>query len=139
MVLVDTSVWIEAARRKGAVEVKVALESLLEMYETVVCPPVWLEVLGGARRQDRRRLQTYFEALPYCRLHHDCWQEAVQLSWRLRDTGHTIPWNDLLIATVALHNDHRVYAVDAHFDLMAETIGLRLYRPGYGGRYTPEK
>ena len=32
MVLVDSSVWIESLRRTGRLEVKVALEGLLEAY-----------------------------------------------------------------------------------------------------------
>ena len=138
MVLVDSSVWIEAARRKGALEVKVALEALLEEYEAALCPPVLLEVLGGARKQDRRRLKAYLSVLPSLNLTPDSWQHAVELSWKLRDLGRTIPWNDLLIGTVALQHDCRVYAVDAHFDIMGEEAGLRLYRSGYGGKYQPE-
>ncbi|NBB80614.1 MAG: VapC toxin family PIN domain ribonuclease, partial [Verrucomicrobia bacterium] len=66
------------------------------------------------------------------------WQRAILNAWKLRDKGQTIPWNDILIATMALDLDMRVYAKDAHFDLMANRIGLRLYEPGYGGRYTPD-
>mgnify|MGYP001550518080 FL=1 len=33
MVLVDSSVWIEALRRDGRLDVKLALENLLEEYE----------------------------------------------------------------------------------------------------------
>ena len=53
MVLVDSSVWIEALRRDGRLDVKLALEGLLEEYEASWCGPVKLEVLGGARPQER--------------------------------------------------------------------------------------
>jgi len=34
--------------------------------------------------------------------------------------------------------DCRVYAVDKHFDLMhGSGAGIRLYQPGYGGKYNP--
>ena len=56
MVLVDSSVWIEAARRQGDLGCKVALESLLEEYEAAWCSPVRLEVMGGARKEERRGL-----------------------------------------------------------------------------------
>ena len=48
MVLVDSSVWIEALWREVNVHVKLALEALLEEYEAAWCGPVKLEVLGGA-------------------------------------------------------------------------------------------
>ena len=59
MVLVDSSVWIEALRRDGNVHVKVALESLLQEYEATFCGPVKLEVLGGARKQDRQTRRAF--------------------------------------------------------------------------------
>ena len=49
MILVDSSVWIESLRREGRLDVKLALEGLLEEYEAAWCGPVKLEVLGGAR------------------------------------------------------------------------------------------
>ena len=64
MVLVDSSVWIEALRRDGRLDVKVALENLLEEYEAAWCGPVKLEVLGGARQQDREKLEAHLSASP---------------------------------------------------------------------------
>jgi hypothetical protein len=48
------------------------------------------------------------------------------------------PWNDILVATLALSAGCRVFAVDAHFTNMAPVLGLRLYIPGYGGQFQPE-
>ncbi|MBC8040902.1 MAG: VapC toxin family PIN domain ribonuclease, partial [Opitutaceae bacterium] len=63
MVLVDSSVWIEAARRQGDLATKVALRALLDEYEAAWCSPVKLEVLGGARREERRALETFFACI----------------------------------------------------------------------------
>lgn len=139
MVLVDSSAWIEAIRRKGSIEVKVAVEALLEAYEAALCPPVCLEVLGGARRLERPYLGGYFRILPHISLEPEIWRKAIGLSWRLRDAGATVPWNDLLVATLAIEKGHRVYAADKHFEIMGEKLGLRLYRPGYGGSFQPDE
>lgn len=138
MVLVDTSVWIEASRRDGDLAFKVGLENLLEEYEAAWCSAVKLEFMGGARRQDRKQLAFWFECIPYRNIEEKHWEQARELAWRLRDAGHTLPWNDILIAALALEGDMRVYAKDRHFETMAQVIGLRLYTPGYGGRYTPD-
>ena len=38
-----------------------------------------------------------------------------------------------------MENQCRVYAVDKHFETMAEILpSPQLYRPGYGGTYDPE-
>lgn len=137
MVLVDSSAWIEGLRRTGSLEVKLSLEGLLDAYEAMVCSPVRLEVLGGAGAQERNRLSHYFSILPHRVCHLADWERAIALAWRLRDRGVSVPWIDVLIASVALHDGLRVYAVDHHFAVIAQTTGLRLYEPGYGGSFTP--
>jgi predicted nucleic acid-binding protein len=139
MVLVDSSVWIEAARRTGDLAVKVGLEGLLEEYEAAICPPVRLEVLGGARQEDRPRLNRALGILPSVPFTGSTWDNAVKHAWSLRDQGVVVPWNDLLIATLALERECRLYAKDRHFETMQPILGLALYAPGYGGSFVPGK
>lgn len=68
MVLVDSSVWTEAARRRGDLATKMALRVLLDEYEAAWCSPVKLEVMGGARREERRALGMFFRRHPVCRV-----------------------------------------------------------------------
>ncbi len=138
MVLVDSSAWIEALRRNGDLRVKLAVEALLDAYEAQWCSPIRLEVLGGARREERTRLGHWFSVIPYRPVREEDWERGVALAWRLRDGGHDVPWLDVLISAVALHDNVRLYAVDAHFREISQRTGLRLYEPGYGGSYTPE-
>ena len=139
MVLVDTSVWIEATRRNGELAHKVGLENLLEEYEAAWCSPVKLEFMGGVRKQDRKKLEFWFECIPYRPVEEKHWEAAKLNAWKLRDKGHTLPCNDILIATLAIDLNWRVYAKDKHFETMSEEIGLRLYHPGYGGRFEPDQ
>lgn len=138
MVLVDSSAWIEALRRNGDLRVKLAVEGLLDAYEALWCSPLRLEVLGGAREDERTRLGHHFSVIPCRPVREDDWERAVSLSWRLRDGGLTVPWLDVLVASVALQDGVRVYAIDAHFPEIAKRAGLRLYVPGYGGAFVPE-
>ena len=135
MVLVDSSAWIESLRRHGDMRVKLAVEGLLEAYEAQWCAPVRLEVLGGARLEERARLGKMFSVIPYRPSREDDWDRAVALAWRLRGRGVTVPWLDVLIASIAIHDGARLYAVDAHFKEIAKHSALMLYRPGYGGSY----
>src|SRR5579864_4498623 len=136
MVLVDSTVWIEAIRRGGRLDVKLALENLLEEYEASWCGPVKLEVLGGARAQDRQPLEAHFSCIPYLPMTDTLWDAAKTLAWRLRDRGCTAPWNDILIATLSVQADCRIYALDKHFEMMRTAgAGIRLYEAGYGGKY----
>lgn len=137
MVLVDSSAWIEGFRRKGDLRVKLALEGLLEVYEAQWCSPVRLEVLGGARKEERGVLGRYFSVIPYRPCLHDDWDRAIALAWLLRGNGLTVPWLDVLIAAIAIHDGTRLYTVDSHFQEIARHAPLMLYRPGYAGCYNP--
>jgi predicted nucleic acid-binding protein len=138
MVLVDSSIWIEAARRQGDLATKVALRALLDEYEAAWCSPVKLEVLGGARREERRALEMFFGVIPYVECRDAEWDAAKALAWRARDAAHTLPWNDFLISATAASRGWRLYGRDAHFATLAGLGGAALYRPGYGGPYQPE-
>ncbi len=135
MVLVDSSAWIESLRRNGDVKVKLAVEGLLEAYEAQWCSPVRLEVLGGARLEERAHLGKRFSVIPYRSCQEDDWERAVALAWRLRTQGLTVPWLDVLIAAIAIHDGVRLYAIDTHFQEIAKHSDLLLYRAGYGGAY----
>jgi predicted nucleic acid-binding protein len=125
-------------RRDGRLEVKVALESLLEEYEATWCGPVKLEVMGGARPLERQALEEQFRCIPYFPMNDSAWESAKNLAWRLRDKGCAPPWNDILIAALAIKAGCRIYAIDKHFDQMQDAgVGVRLYHPGYGGAYDP--
>jgi predicted nucleic acid-binding protein len=139
MVLVDSSVWVEATRRDGSLEYKLGLNGLLGAYEATFCGPIKLEVLGGARIQERRRLLSYFESIPYKPMNDLAWDNAKDCAWKLRDKGHVVPWNDILIGSLSLHWACRIYAKDQHFEAMRDVLGVRLYTPGYGGSYQPDR
>lgn len=138
MVIVDTSAWIEAHRRDGSPAVKLAVRGLLDEFEAALCGPVEMEYLGGAKPQERERLQAWCNVLPYIRNDQKLWRKAAMNFSLLKQKGVTAPWNDVLIATIALENGCRVYAVDKHFTAMAPLLGFHLYQPGYGGSYNPE-
>lgn len=138
MVLVDSSIWIESARRDGDIGTKVALEALLEEYEAATTSPVLLEVLGGSRKEERKRMAGYFSIIPHFHVDAQDWEKAISVGWMMRDKGFSLPWNDILIAAVALRRNLRVYAKDEHFESMGLIAGVRLYHPGYGGTYTAE-
>lgn len=138
MVLVDSSVWIESLRPKGDMRVKLALEGLLDTYEALWCAPVRLEVIGGARREERNRLGRFFSVIPYRPFKEEDWNRAISLAWSLRGKGLNLPWLDVLIASIAIHDDVRVYSIDKHFEIIAQNSSLFLYKPGYGGMFRPE-
>lgn len=138
MVIVDSSAWVEFFRAKGDVHVKLAVAGLLEVYESTLCGPVEMEILGGARAHEIKEIQIRFDILQYVRSDQKVWRKAAGNFAKMKIAGFTIPWNDILIATIAIERGLRVYAHDKHFSIMADTIGVRLYTSGYNGMFNPE-
>ena len=136
MVLVDSSVWIELFRKKGDVVTSLAVENLIEEMQACLCGIVKLEVLGGARDDEKTVIANLFSLVPYIQQTDAVWDEVVRFQWRVRKHGLTIPWSDALIAAIANRNGHRIYSRDKHFDSLA-SLGLVVpYIPGYGGSYS---
>ncbi len=135
MVLVDSSAWIELFRKKGDVIVSLALENLIEEMQACFCGIVKLEVLGGARDDEKTVISNLFSLLPYLPQTEGVWDEAIRFQWRVRKHGLNIPWSDVLIAVVANRNGHRIYSRDKHFDTLANLGLIQPYTPGYGGSY----
>ena len=109
---------------------------MLEVDAALVSGPILLEVLGGCRPADRGRLLDYFGRVPYRQVPDEAWRRAARLSWRLREDGITLPWNDLLIGSLGLLWDLRIFAADRHFDILESRSQVRRYRPGPGGAYS---
>lgn len=138
MVIVDTCAWVELLRKQGNLPTRAAVVGLIDEFEATLCGPVEMELLGGSRPHERGRLQSWLNVLPYARSDQKLWRAAGTNYHKLRSQGLTLPWNDVLIASVALAHHCRIYAPDRHFEAMAPVLGLALYQPGYGGMFTPE-
>lgn len=137
MALVDSSAWIEAGRRDGRRDVKVALEGLLEAFEAAWCGVVKLEALGGGHaRGDGASWNCYFSTIPCKRTNEAAMESAKVLSWKLRGAGVTVQASDILIAALAIESGARVYSCDSDFEAMAKIIPLQLYSPEDGGSYS---
>jgi len=138
VVIVDTNAWIEMLRRKGDPLVKLAMNGLLSQYEAFLCGPVEMELLGGMPSEQRSRLSSWLSVIPRHRCGDDLWRNAGESYSLLRANGLTVPWNDVLVASVSLLAQCRVYSTDRHFHWMAPILGLSLYNPGHSGIFNPD-
>lgn len=137
MVLVDSSVWIEALRRDGRLDIKLAVEGLLEADEAQVCAPIRLKVLAGARPEDREQISRLLSFLPDRPCGEEDWSRATRLAWRCRDAGLAISPDHALVTSVALHDGIRIFATDEVISGISSRTGLPLYVPGRGGLFQP--
>jgi len=137
MVIVDSSVWVEALRREGRLDIKLAVEGLLEADEARICAPIRLKVLGGARKEEREAICRHFSVIPDRPCTEDDWTRAIRLTWKCRDAGLVLSPDHALIAAIALHDGVRIFAIDEAFAAISSQTGLPLYMPGRAGLYQP--
>ena len=129
MILVDSSIWIEVFRKQGSREVKQQIYKLIEEDVALTCPLIKLEVLGGARKEERWEIQGLFRDLKSVVITETVWSQAIELSYKLKDKGFNLPWSDIVIGTAALVNQLQVFAIDKHFNNIASISRLKLYIP----------
>lgn len=126
MVIADTSVWIPFFNRPDSPE-KTTLDLLIDADEVALVGVVLAELLQGCRTQSERdSLSDALLALPYYEVTQSTWLQTGDLSANLLRKGLTVPLSDLIIATLAIERNCRIYSLDTHFKKIP---GLPLYSP----------
>lgn len=127
MILADTSAWVEYDRATGSA-VDRRLTDLIESNgPLVVTEPVLMEVLAGARDDDResdlRRLLLRFDLLPFDAAAD--FEAAARIYRRCRQQGVT-PRGlvDCMIASVAQRHHATLLAQDAEIQRIAHVVGI---------------
>lgn len=134
MVLPDTSVWVDFARR-GAAGKAGDLHDLLDGGEVSTCGPVAAELLAGAEGDVAERISATLASLPWADLSPVAWRDAGVAGRQLRKAGQTVPLADLAIAVAAAHAGHVLWSFDADFERIQPVIDdLALYEGDEGSR-----
>jgi predicted nucleic acid-binding protein len=129
MILIDTSAWIEFLRDTGS-SVCLRVDELLG-GDIVICEPVRMEILAGARDDkhlnDLRRLLAGATLLATEPIDYE---EAASLYRVCRRGGETVrKLIDCLIATIAIRSDVPILHNDADFEVLGRHTALRISRP----------
>lgn len=126
MIVVDTSVWVEAARPRGA-RTRDTLQGLIDADEVALALPVRLELTAGLAKKDRAAFMRALSALPLLVPTEDTW--TLVESWIAPATGkgHRFAVTDLLIAGLAQEIGARVWSLDADFARLEALGHVRRY------------
>lgn len=127
LVLVDTSIWIDALRGGPTLEV---LRPLILGRLAILPSPVATELLCGARPgKDRGAVETLLQTCRPAVPEAEDYRAAGLLGAALRRRGLTVGTVDLILAAVASRLAVPVWSSDAHFRTMARYAGPRLFEP----------
>jgi predicted nucleic acid-binding protein len=138
-VLVDTSVWSLALRRRSrslSAEEELVRDELAELIRegrAQMIGPVRQEVLSGIRsRSQYERLRQDLRAFEDPRLGVEDYEEAALASNHCRAAGVSGSAVDFLICSVALRRNWQVFTTDKDFARYARHLPLRLHQPRPG-------
>lgn len=126
MIVVDTSVWIEADRRPGGPMAR-ALRSLGEADEIALPLPVRLELAAGTARSNRTALLRALSGLPVIVPTEDTWKLVERWIPMAADKGQRFSLADLLIAALADDIGALIWSLDADFEQLERLKLVRTY------------
>jgi predicted nucleic acid-binding protein len=125
MILVDAVVVIAYQRTADA-----KLAALFRSLPVALCGVTRAEILHGAHNPtDRQHLLTLLNAFRHVSIPDALWDAVGANLATLRAAGVTVPFPDVVLATVALANDIELWTRDQHFTLIQGVLpALKLYQ-----------
>ena len=136
IVLVDTTIWSLALRRRGAdlnPQEKVLVEGwarLVRRGEAGLIGPIRQEVLSGIRDEKVfEAIQASLGDFRYFEIQPADYDRAAVFFNRCRSKGVAATAVDLLICAVAYRTGTPIFTTDPDFGHMAPHTGIELYQP----------
>ena len=124
MILVDTSVIIEFWRRPAE-----KLKYVFENNEIVISGITKAELLYGARnKKDFAEIKNALSVFQAVSISESIWSRLGKNLFTLKQRGITVPFQDALIATIAIDEDLELWAYDKHYPMIKNILtDLRLF------------
>jgi predicted nucleic acid-binding protein len=128
MIVVDTSVWVDALRRPSS-GTSVTLGRLIDAEVVTLAAPVRMELMAGVARHQRTAVRRGLSALPVLVPTEDTWSIAEQWVVPAADRGERFAMADLLIAALAEEIGALVWSLDSDFERLEALGYARGYHP----------
>ena len=118
MILVDSNIIIDFLRHPDK-ETKERFSS----PDIAICGVVKAEILHGARSLEHcRKILEALEDFPCLEMQEDDWETLGRNLYLLRSNSVTVPFQDAIIATLAIRNNVSVWTRDKHFSMIKEIL-----------------
>ena len=125
MIVVDSCIIFDHTRGRDA-----RLAEWFKSFPIVICGVVRAEVLHGVRTpNDRAKLVALLDIFPQLAMPENLWDTLGDNLAELRRNGTTVPFADVILATLAIHHDAELWTRDAHFQKMQHHLpNLKLFQ-----------
>ena len=124
MILLDTSVLVRYLKTGSP-----AIREVLASAECAVCGVTRAEILHGARtNQDAANLAAAMDSFIQLTINQTTWDHLGLHLASLRTNGLPMPFQDVLLAAIAIDYDTELWSYDAHFRAIQGVLKtLRLF------------
>ena len=125
MILVDSSVIIDYIDKANPVIIRT-----LRQVQPAIAGIIRAEVLAGASTSAKwDRISVALDDFDYLAFPETLWDQVARHSLQLRFSGYKFPFNDVAIATLALHYDCELWTRDKQFALIQSVLpSLKLFQ-----------
>ncbi|MDH3976733.1 MAG: PIN domain-containing protein [Deltaproteobacteria bacterium] len=130
-VLVDTSIWSLALRRKESAYDPLVreLEELIREFRVHIIGPVRQEILSGIRSKEQfENLKKHFRSFPDMELHEADYECAAEFFNIARKKGIQGSNTDFLICAAANRYGMTIFTNDKDFTLFQKCLPVKLHR-----------
>jgi predicted nucleic acid-binding protein len=92
---------------------------------------VKVELIHGAKSEKQKnKIKEALDEFIMLPVSEDTWDFLGDLLYELKTSGLTVPFQDVLIAAIAIENDCMLWTNDKHFSRIRKKVkGLRLFHP----------
>lgn len=130
-VLVDTSVWSVALRRKrhaGDERITSNLSALVEDGRVAIIGAIRQELLSGVKEPAQfERLRDHLRAFPDTAVSTEDYEEAAAFFNRCREKGVQGSNTDFLICATAVRNGYAIFTTDRDFIRFSKVLPIALH------------
>ena len=120
MILADTNILIDFWKNPTTEK-----QLIFEHEEIATCGVIFTELLRGSKNpKESEKLKTALECFEYLTFEKQDWLEVASLFAKLKQSGLTIPFQDGIIAYLAIKNDCQLWTLDNHFKLIKTVVPM---------------
>ncbi len=131
-VIVDTTVWSEALRRRRRRDESVAAElsSLIDDHRVILLGPVRQEMLSGIRHKEQyESLRSSLRSYPDPTIETEDYELGAEFYNRCRARGIQASLIDMLISAVAARLQACIFTLDRDFEGYSRLLPITLHKP----------
>jgi predicted nucleic acid-binding protein len=118
MILADTNIIIDFWKNPTQDQI-----DIFSNNEIAICPVIMVELIHGAKSEKQKsKIKEALRELHMIPIDDETWELFGDILYKLKISGATVPFQDALVAAVAIDNDCLLWTNDKHFPMIGRVL-----------------